>query len=293
MLTRLVRWAYRHRSFLKRIIPLRRPVLLRLHGFRLYVRPDDWAVGARIAVRRAYEPHVTAVMRALFAPGMTVVDIGANIGYYTLLAATRVGPTGRVIAIEPSAENCDLLRRSVAANGLRNVTIHPCAAADIDGVIGFHLSDSNGQIRPRDAGFAATANASGADGAAQGDRPVPARRLDALLADEPRLDLIKMDIEGAEGRALAGMTGLLRRHHPLLVTEFSPAALETISDLAPRQVLDALRDLGYNLRAIEGRGDPLAAPQDNDAILARLAGAASEHLDLLARPIQRTVREGI
>src|SRR3990172_3951145 len=105
-MTRLSSFVFLHRALLKRLIPVRRPMLVKLKEFRIYVRLDDWAVGARIAVKRSYETHVTAAMRPLLQPGMVVVDVGANIGYYTLLAAARVGPGGKVIAFEPGSENC-------------------------------------------------------------------------------------------------------------------------------------------------------------------------------------------
>src|SRR5256885_3164883 len=102
----IARFFYTHRAVLKRFVFIRRPILLRLADFKIYVRLDDWAVGARIAVRRTHEPHVTRVMLPLLRPGTVIVDIGANIGYYTLLAASRIGSTGKVIAFEPSLENC-------------------------------------------------------------------------------------------------------------------------------------------------------------------------------------------
>src|SRR5262249_59727142 len=91
------RFFYPHRAALQRFVFIRRPILLTLPDFKIYVRLDDWAIGARIAVRRTHEPHVTRVMRALLQPGTVMVDIGANIGYYTLLAAARIGSTGKVI----------------------------------------------------------------------------------------------------------------------------------------------------------------------------------------------------
>jgi len=94
---------------LKRFVFIRRPVLLKLGDFRLYVRLDDWAIGGRIALKRSYEAHVTGVMRSLLRPGMVVVDIGADMGYYSLLAASRVGNSGKVMAFEPGTENAALL----------------------------------------------------------------------------------------------------------------------------------------------------------------------------------------
>src|SRR5690606_15185214 len=78
-----------------------------------------------------YEPHVTAEVRRLLQPGMTFVDVGANIGYFALLAASLVGAQGKVIAFEPNLENCELLRRSIAANGFDDfVHVHPYAVAE-------------------------------------------------------------------------------------------------------------------------------------------------------------------
>ena len=78
-LTFIGRSLYAHRALLKRLIFIRHPILLTLADFKLYVRLDDWAVGARIAVRRTHEPHVTRIMRPLLQPGTVMIDIGANI----------------------------------------------------------------------------------------------------------------------------------------------------------------------------------------------------------------------
>lgn len=270
MMTKAVRWVYLRRPFFKRFIPIRRPVLLNLPDFKLYVRLDDWAVGARIAVKRGYEPHVTAVLRPLIEPGMVLVDIGANIGYYSLLAAARVGPGGKVIAFEPSAQNCELLRMSLAANGFANVVLHPYAVADADKVVGFDMGDSNGRIDPVNPSASAF--------------QVRAVRLDDFLRDEARIDLIKLDIEGAEGLALAGMRSLLHQHHPVIVTEFSPAALKARSGIAPEQYLAFLSDLGYAVFVIDRKQGRSARPQSQAEIMAQFAASASDHLDLLALP---------
>ena len=150
MLSRFIRSIYLHRHPLKRFIFIRRPILLELSGFKLYVRLDDWAIGARIAIRRNYEPHVTASMIPFLQRGTVVVDIGANIGYYTLLAASRIGDKGKVIAFAPSSGNCMLLQKSVQANGFDNVVLHPYAVADLDGWVGLSMDDSNGTINRDD-----------------------------------------------------------------------------------------------------------------------------------------------
>jgi len=271
MKTQLVRFAYRHRSFLKRFIFIRRPVLIRLPEFKLYVRLDDWAVGARIAVKRSYEPHVTRALGAALKHGAVLLDIGANIGYYTLFAAARTGPAGKVIAFEPSSDNCALLRMSLQANRFEHVRLYPYAVADREGIVGFGMDDSNGRI--------SQANPSASQ------FQVQAVALDTFLKDEPRVDVIKMDIEGAESLALHGMRGLIRRHRPLLFTEFSPHGLELASASTPQGYLDQLRDLGYELFVIPRNGEIARTPQSNQQIMGHFARPGqADHLDLIGTP---------
>ena len=272
MKTRLVRFAYRHRSQLKRLIFIQRPVCLKLPDFRMYVRLDDWAVGARIAVKRSYEPHVTRTLRQLLKPGTSFVDIGANIGYYTLLAAAHVGSSGKVIAFEPSSDNCGILRMSLQANHFTNVNLYPFAVADVEGIVGFGMDDSNGRISLDDPASAAY--------------QVRAVTLDTFLKDQPQIDVIKIDIEGAEGRALYGMRNIIRRHHPVILTEFSPRGLSIASNISPEEYLNQLRDLGYQIAVIPHMGSMSAIPQSNEQIMECFASfSGADHLDLLARPI--------
>ena len=275
MLTRIVRrlarLAFDRRAVLKWFVPIRGPVLLKLSDFRMYVRLDDWAIGARIALKRRYEPHVTAVMRPLLRPGMVMVDIGANVGYYTLMAASRVGPTGKVIAFEPLDDNCALLSMSLKVNRFQNVTVHPLAVADFEGLVEFVIDDSNGGINIGDPPAGASL--------------VQAVTLDAFLADERRVDIVKMDIEGAEGRALKGMRALLRRHRPLLFSEFTPSALPWRSAIEPEDYLDELRALGYRLFVIDRAQGASPVAQSNAEIISDFTASRLDHLDLLARPV--------
>jgi FkbM family methyltransferase len=270
--TQLVRWIYHRRRYLKWIVFVRKPVLLRLPDFKLYVRLDDWAVGARIALRRQYEPHVVAVMRPYLRPGLVVVDIGANIGYYALLAATQVGPTGKVIAFEPGPSNCRLLQQSIAANGLRNVILHASAVGDAPGQ-GWFSGESNGSVS--------------AEFRQPTSLPVQVVVLDQVLAGESRIDLIKMDIEGGEGRALKGMSAILARHRPIIFSEFSPGALPRISGVTPEAYLARWRAAGYMLYTITQSTGRSAGPQSDAEIMAHFSPRSElDHIDLLALPVE-------
>ena len=270
LVRRLGRIAFDYRAALKRLLPVRRAVLLRLPDFSMYVRLDDWLVGARIALRRRYEPHVVAAMRPLLGPGTVMVDIGANVGYHTLMAASLVGRAGKVIAFEPASDNCVLLTRSLVANGFDNVVVHTLAVADVAGLVGFVMDESNGCINPGDP-FASAMQ-------------VRAVVLDAFLADERRIDVIKMDIEGSEGRALRGMHGLLHRCRPVLFTEFFPSALPWRSAMGAEEYLDELRALGYSLAVIDRESGPAPTAQENREILAQVAADGRGYVDLVARP---------
>ena len=102
---------------------------IRLPEYSLYVDMTDELVGACIA-RGGYEPHVTRAIAAALRPGDTFVDLGSNIGYYSLLAAAVVGPSGSVIGFEARPDNVHLARLSVRENGFRNVTLHNLAVSD-------------------------------------------------------------------------------------------------------------------------------------------------------------------
>ena len=158
------------------------------------------------------------LLRDLVAPGATVVDVGANIGYYALLFAQLAGARGRVIAFEPEPDNLVELRLNVEANGLANAEVRPQAVGSAAGVVAF-ARGINGGVQA--AGAADTVE-------------VPMVALDEAL--QGRVDAIKIDVEGYEGEVLAGARGIIERWRPHLFVEIHPALL------APGHTVDALFD---------------------------------------------------
>lgn len=269
LLTRAVgSFLYTHRAAFKRLLWTREPVLVSLPEFKMYVRLDDWLIGARIFLRRRYEAYAAEVVRAYLKPGQTVLDLGANLGYYALLAAKMVGETGKVIAFEPLPDNCELIRKSLAVNHFTNVTLYPLAVADRESTVGVTREESNGMIL-RDARSAS--------------ERVRAVALDTFL-DKPHVDVIKMDIEGAEGLALQGMRELVRAYRPIVFTELHPEALLAVSNMSAEEYLDAWRALGYAIYVLDRVTGQDRAPSSNAEIKARLAKNPYPHLDLLALP---------
>ena len=214
-----------------------------------------------------WEPEESDQLRVLVAPGMTFVDVGAHVGYMTLLGSHAVGPAGRVVAVEASPANVALLRANVAADGAANVEIVAAAASDGDGRIALSLSPWNtGDNR--------------AYPVPEMERvEVPAVRLDDVLRDTDRVDVVKVDTQGADHRAIRGMAATLARCRPVLVVEFWPLGIAESGD-DPAAVLEEYAALGYEVRVL-GDDGPVPAPQDViDAALA----AHGEFCTVVLRP---------
>jgi FkbM family methyltransferase len=148
-----------------------------------------------------YEPQETAILRHVLAPGMTFVDVGANWGYFTLVGAHLVGPAGRVVGVEADPRACRTVQSNLERNGHAHVVLHNVAASDATGTLQLH------PYEPR-AGETGNFGLGRAQNAAGGRTfEIPARTLDDVLDDDrvERVDLLKMDIEGGEASALAGL----------------------------------------------------------------------------------------
>ncbi|MEP6883038.1 MAG: FkbM family methyltransferase [Dokdonella sp.] len=210
-------WRGRRWSVVNRDEP---PQRVECDGYALFAYPSDLHISAPIIAGAVHEPHVAAVLRERLREGDVVLDVGANIGNFTMLAASLVGQGGRVIAVEPIARNRQLIRRALKANAFNQVEIIAGAASDRAGTIQLrtHPETSN----------SATLSASG-------DRllerrglsnTVPTLVLDDQFAGLDRLDLLKIDIEGMEPVALRGLERTLDRLRPVLLSEFHPWAIE-------------------------------------------------------------------
>lgn len=151
----------------------------------------------RMIYMGCYEPLNTARFNRILAPGMTVVDVGANIGYFTLLAAQRVGPGGQVFAIEPHPANFRILSEAVAANGLTHVRAYQMALGDRRSTADLSMADQS--VFPnRTASMVPPKTAESVS--------VTVERLDACAADWglDRIDLLKVDVDGFEAKVLDG-----------------------------------------------------------------------------------------
>jgi FkbM family methyltransferase len=249
--------------------------LLDLNGFRLHVPVHDTAVGKHIMHAKTYEPHVSAVLRDALRPGMSFVDIGANIGFFTMLAAHLVGPSGRVYAFEPYQLNVKLLYLSARVNAFEHISVFPFAASDAEGLLAFDNVGSNGHVTTPRADLSSVLTTT----------LVYAARLDAVLRDVPRVDVIKIDVEGTEYRALRGGVELLARSRPTIVSEFSPPAIAALSGVDGESYLRLLLiDESYAIDALHGDGTVTECGRDLGRVMRSFEQSGVDHIDIVARP---------
>ena len=194
-----------------------------------------------------YEPHLTAVFERYVTPGMTVVDVGANLGYYSILASRLVGPSGRVVALEPNSENCRLLLSSLRLDKIANVELIPVAADTATGWAYYstHVGSNGGLIDDGDL-------------LRHPGVVVPTFRLDDLV-DGP-VGLLKMDTEGAEGRVVKGAMRLIERDRPVITTELKEDMLAHVSKMSLDEYLGYFERLGYGASVLEKSGAQRSFP---------------------------------
>lgn len=209
-----------------------------VHGHRMYLDAQD---SLDLSWSREYEPCETRFCLSRLREGDVVLDIGANIGYYTVLFARRVGPSGHVFAFEPEPNNFALLTKNVQMNGYTNVTLVNKAVSNTNGRLRLFISQGN------NADHRVYDSQDGRDCV-----EVESVRVDDYLADFTRsINFIKMDIQGAVYSAAQGMTSLLRKNPDIvLVTEFWPLGILRAGS-EPRAFLELLRDLGFAMYWID------------------------------------------
>jgi FkbM family methyltransferase len=254
------------------------PACVNTDDFVIYVDADDFLVGKPIAQHKYWEPHITTIIRRELKPDNTFVDIGANVGWFTLLAASILRHGGRVFAIEPNYNNLQLLYRSIIANRLQNVIVYPYAVTEANHILQLNSARSNGFVsQVGDVGNSTTY--------------VQGVNLDNLLKDEPKIDFIKIDIEGHEPVALKGMQGIIKKHRPLIITEFYPKLIKAYSRIEPTDYIKALIDLDYKLSVIQENGGEISLYSETETLeywkdfSQKLGTGDLTHIDLVARPI--------
>ena len=221
----------------------------------------------------SFEPNEFAFLDQVLHPGMTFVDVGANDGYYTLFAAQRVGSAGRVVAVEPSSRERVNLKRNIARNRLDNVTVVPAALGSACGVADLRLAQGAHSGHNTLGKFAH-------DGVkAERFQRVDLETLDKVAHDLglARVDMVKIDVEGAEASVIHGARHVLTTMRPIILLEINDGALRA-QGTSGDALLSTLRsDFNYDIMSFSAE----------TAELEPLTGSAPRSANVVAMPRER------
>lgn len=211
------------------------PDIIQFLGHDFELHPSKQGVSEELYLFQAHEPVATREYLRCLSPGDHVLDVGSNIGYYALLAAQKVGSTGRVIGCEPSPGVFEILNTNIRRSGFGNVTLFPCAVGANSGTLEFYESEipnwgslfQNSELRQTRT------------------TPVPAKTVDEIVGEAAGFHpaALRMDVEGAELMVLEGARNVLREHRPCLFIEFHNFALGWDK---VRKAISALIRIGYS-----------------------------------------------
>jgi FkbM family methyltransferase len=213
-------------------------LLIEIDGLAMYIFNRPHFIGVHLS--GSYEPYTLKLFKDAVRPGATVLDIGANIGYFTLVAARQSGASGRVYAFEPGPENFQVLARNIEINKFRNVTAVPKAVGDRSEIRELVLGEDSDQhslfgppMVPRTGAVA-----------------VECLALDGFLQDSTP-DVIKLDVEGNELFALEGMRGILgKSEHLVMFVELNPVCLRQ-ANMEPEDLISKLHGFGFEIHIID------------------------------------------
>lgn len=239
---------------------IEQPVTVRWYeGLRLKMRLGN-DMSLCLYVGGSYEPNEFALIAAAITPGMVFVDGGANDGYYSLFAATKVGEHGRVVAVEPSSREYDRLVANVGVNKLRNITALRIALGREPGesTLAIAEEEHSGQNTVGD-------RIANVKVRAVRHEPVRVESLDSLVETQglQRVDFVKLDVEGSEFAVLEGAAGTIERHRPLLQIEVEEERLAS-QNVTKQEIARMLGGYGYELWVFDSETGQLRSPRPPD-----------------------------
>ncbi len=210
--------------------------IVEIEGRKMFTQNND---GLALSIFKIYEPNQTKIVKKYVHEGDVVIDVGAHVGYYTLLMAQLVGKNGKVYSFEPDPVNFELLKKSVEINGFENVVLIQKAVSDTTEKIKLFLGDNDSAInRIYDAKL----------GDAKKSIDVESVTIDEYFKENDKLfNFIKIDSEGSEAKIINGMEKFLTKNRKLIMmTEFFPFLIKKSGD-EPKQYLKSLENSGFEL----------------------------------------------
>ncbi len=260
----------------------------------LRLRRDDWLTVERsgfywrlnrthhidreLLLTGSFEPSTTRQLMQTIQPGMKVLDVGANIGYFSVMLAKQVGPAGHVWAFEPTQTYGRRLTEHLQLNQLTDrVTVVPLALSDHDGKATISIGQASATLHPLD------------NAPPRAIETIGMRRLDDMVdaMGIDRIDLIKVDIDGHEPAFLRGAERTIRKHQPIMIVEFFQGNLDMAGGDV-RQLKDQLENMGYRLHS-----DRTGQPYQSRFDFLRECGNFSHSVNVWAYPQASAVRNVI
>ena len=225
-----------------------------IDGNKLFLDKND---SLCLSINGIYEEFETSIVKKEVNSGDVVIDVGANIGYYTLIFAKLVGEKGKIFAFEPDPTNFQLLKKNVEINGFHNVILEQKALSDNSGKMMLSLNNENTAGHHLDFKNQNTTNST---------------EVDVLSLDEYFLNknidinFIKMDVEGAESNVIKGMTNILKNSKDLkMIVEYNPNAINQLG-LNPENYLNLLSINGFSFYDIDETTKIMKKTQKNELL---------------------------
>jgi len=241
LVTRLYKFLYQV------LLPQERIILVPVQEHKMYVDIGDMGdLTPALVSSSIYDQQMTEVIKSIITWGMVCLDIGAMIGYFTLIMAKLVGEEGRIFAFEPEPHNFDLLVKNIAINGYTNITAVPKAISNKNEKTELFLDrinlGSHSLVTPGE-----NTHPLGKD-----TIEVEAQTLDSLFRNyDGKIDLVKIDAGGAETAVLEGMENIINKNKDLMIiTQFQPRPLATFGS-SPEEFLNRLLQYSFNLYDID------------------------------------------
>ncbi len=238
-----------------------------VEGHKMFLDTRD---SLKLSIIGVHEQFETELVKKKIRKDDVVLDIGANIGYYTLIFAKLVGENGKVFAFEPDPSNFALLKKNVEVNGYKNVILVQKAVSNTTGALNLWLRKDH---------LAAHRIYDSQDGSESIE--IASIRLDDYFRDyKGNIDFIKMDIEGAEGNAIQGMSSLLQKNRNLkIVMEFWPLGIKR-SGIEPKDHIDLMKQAGFTLYHVNEE-ENIVELADTDKLLKIYTLENGDHTNLL------------
>lgn len=228
-----------HKLLFKTLMPKRNTEIM-VQGKKMIIDPNDKGVAQYLLLYGVYGEYETQLVRELIKPGMNVLDIGANIGYFTLIFSDLAGDSGRVWAFEPEPKNFSMLSENLRVNSIKNVEAVPKALSRERGHLTLFLDKSN-------LGNMSLSSENIPD---HGGRvEVETVSLDECIGDQ-RVDFIKIDVQGAEGVVFDGAERVISKNKPKILVEFWPYGLKNLGT-DPDIFLKKMEAWGYRFSILD------------------------------------------